>query len=101
MAMSDATRRLGLVPLPLDLQPTDKRKAREDAALGEIEARLANGSLSPEDADRMILEMVLKERFAFLPADAAEELRIAGLALLDEPELVETREALARDGDES
>lgn len=99
--MSDATRRPGLVPLPPDLQQTDKRKAREDAALDEIEARLANGSLSPEDADRMILEMVLKERFAFLPPDAAEELRIVGLALLDEPEMVETREALARDGDES
>lgn len=80
----------------------DPRTAREAEALAEIEAQLADGSISAEDADRMALELVLEERFGFLPPDALEELRQAGLELLDEPELVETRAyaAIAPDGSE-
>lgn len=69
----------------------DEREAREQAAIADIEARVARGELTGEGADREILEIVLRERFAFLPPESIEELRMHGLELLEEPELVETR----------
>lgn len=81
----------GLVPIPPGLDTRDPRKAREDAALDAIDERLAAGAISAEEADREILEIVLKERFGYLPADAVEEMRRVGLELLEEPEFVETR----------
>lgn len=81
--------------LPRDLDPEDERKQREDAAIASIDARLVSGTLSPEHADREILELAL-ERFAFLPEDALDELREVGLAMNEEPEMVETRSRAPR-----
>lgn len=100
--MSDQGRKLppGLVPIPPGLDTRDPRKAREDAALDAIEQRLAAGAISAEEADHQILEVVLKERFGYLPAGAVEEMRRAGLELLQEPEFVETRAYVDGDAEE-
>lgn len=92
----------GVVTLPRELRLNDERATREAAKLDDVEARLVSGAISAEDADREILEMVLKERFGFLPPEAVEELRIAGLDLLDEPEMIATRAYAGEraDGDE-
>jgi len=68
----------------------DERKRREDEAVADIERRMMAGTLSPEQADRELLELAL-QRFSYLPPEAIEELRQFGLELNEEPEMVETR----------
>jgi hypothetical protein len=80
------------VPIPDGMRPLiDERQAREDAAIADVDARVVSGALSAEQADREFLELVLRERFAFLPTDAIDQLRTVGLELLEEPEIEETR----------
>lgn len=89
--------RRGVVPLPPGIAldegqaREDERQAREDAALADIEDRVARGVLSPADADRELVELVFTERFGYLPPDAFEALRRVGLELLEEPEVEESR----------
>ncbi len=68
--------------------PRTEREAREKAATADIDARLAAGTLSAEDADEEALELAL-ERFGFLPEDAIDELRRVGRMLNEQPEMVE------------
>lgn len=95
--MPDNGRYTGTVSFPSDLDSADEREQRERTALAGIDARLAGGQVTPEEADREILDLALA-RLSYLPTAAIDELRQLGLELLEEPEMVETRELAPRAG---
>ena len=86
--------------LPSAKTPRETREEREQAAIARIDARLASGEITPEQADAEILEIAL-QRFAFLPPSIVDELRAMGRELFEEPEMVVTRRFAPRPDDES
>ena len=81
------------------LTPREARRKRENVAIAVLEARLARGEITPEQADAEILELAL-ERFAFMPPAALDELRELGRELFEEPEMIETRALAPRPPDD-